>query len=301
MDHIVVLPASLLKRGERIRDDDLPFDIELLSYYQNSSLVARQEAGNNLATAGIGLKADVEELPPATGVDETSSVDVPSAYVTLYKKGTDQPLDTYLVSVLLGMQDMHDTVDVDGKPYDIALRFKRSYRDFSVYLDDVRAESYIGTATPRDYSSYIHLVAPKQGIDRDIRIWMNNPLRFGGETFYQSGYSPAAPGQRETTTLQVVSNTGWMIPYVSCMIVGTGLLAQFGLSLLRFLRRRDQADPEAEAEPFTAEVGEDAYLTRAQRAKRVAGATPPTTTSSARNPRPLRAIGWPSPSRRRSR
>ena len=46
-------------------------------------------------------------------------------------------------------------------------------------------------------------------------------------------------GPPETTSLQVVKNTGWMIPYVGCMIVAVGMLAHFSLTLVRFLRRRD--------------------------------------------------------------
>src|SRR5262249_41638039 len=42
------------------------------------------------------------------------------------------------------------------------------------------------------------------------------------------------------TTLQVVTNFGWMIPYIACMIVATGLLAHFSLTLVRFLRRREE-------------------------------------------------------------
>jgi ABC-type transport system involved in cytochrome c biogenesis permease subunit len=41
--------------------------------------------------------------------------------------------------------------------------------------------------------------------------------------------------------LQIVSNNGWMIPYVSCMIVGVGMCYQFILTLLRFLNRWDRA------------------------------------------------------------
>ena len=36
-----------------------------------------------------------------------------------------------------------------------------------------------------------------------------------------------------------MTNTGWMIPYVACMLVATGMLAQFSITLLRFVRRRD--------------------------------------------------------------
>ena len=39
-----------------------------------------------------------------------------------------------------------------------------------------------------------------------MKIWMNNPLRFAGETFYQSSYF--VDRGREGTVLQVVTNTG---------------------------------------------------------------------------------------------
>ena len=71
---------------------------------------------------------------------------------------------------------------------------------------------------------------------------MNEPLRYGGETFYQSGYDDGVRSGTgvKATTLQVVANVGWMIPYIACMIVATGLLAQFSLTLVRFLKRREE-------------------------------------------------------------
>ncbi|MCE9604022.1 MAG: cytochrome c biogenesis protein CcsA [Planctomycetia bacterium] len=73
---------------------------------------------------------------------------------------------------------------------------------------------------------------------------MNSPMRFAGETFYQSGYSEAG---RKLTTLSVVENSGWMLPYVSCMIVAVGMLAQFGIVLLRFLSRQQKPGDELKA------------------------------------------------------
>ena len=62
---------------------------------------------------------------------------------------------------------------------------------------------------------------------------MNNPLRYAGETFYQSSFEPG----RNLTVLQVVRNRGWMIPYLTCMFVGVGLTVHMGSNLLRFLRK----------------------------------------------------------------
>jgi ABC-type transport system involved in cytochrome c biogenesis permease subunit len=69
---------------------------------------------------------------------------------------------------------------------------------------------------------------------------MNNPLRFAGETFYQSQYKIDPRTMREVSSFQVVRNAGWMIPYISCMIVVVGLVGHFWGTLIRFLVRREQ-------------------------------------------------------------
>ncbi len=146
-------------------------------------------------------------------------------------------------------------VNVEGKPYRLALRFKRTYKPYSLKLNDVRSDKYMGTDTPKDYSSMVHvrMDSPRPGrrkVDRDgVRIWMNNPLRFEGETFYQSNVGVDPITREETTGLQVVTNTGWMIPYVSCMIVAVGMLFQFSVALMRFLNRLQPA-----ATPFAYET-----------------------------------------------
>ena len=103
-------------------------------------------------------------------------------------------------------------------------------------LIDVRKDDYPGTDKPRNYSSDVKLVDPGHKLDRKVRIWMNNPLRYAGETIYQSGYHKI--GNHEITTLQVVKNTGWMIPYMGCMMVAVGMVAQFGRTLVRFCAPR---------------------------------------------------------------
>ncbi len=123
-----------------------------------------------------------------------------------------------------------------GKPNDLKLRFKHLFKPYQITLLDVRKDDYVGTSMARNYSSQVRLEDPTRNVKFETKIWMNNPLRYAGETFYQSGYN-VGPGGVETSTLQVVRNTGWMIPYVACMIAATGMLAHFIIVLLRFLRR----------------------------------------------------------------
>jgi hypothetical protein len=66
---------------------------------------------------------------------------------------------------------------------------------------------------------------------------MNNPLRYAGETYYQSGFDQDNRG----TILQVVKNPSWLTPYLSCLLVGGGLVVQFLIHLLNFTMKRRTA------------------------------------------------------------
>ena len=237
-DKVVAIPKSHIVKDRLITHPDLPVDLKIVRLLPNSGLRVKGPVEPNEATVGAGLQMIAEELQINAGADSGGKVDNTAAYVQVLKKGTTDSLGTHLVSVEQSNRELPETITVDGKSYELWLRSARKYQPYSVHLKDVRADNYIGTATARNYSSDIRLLDPTRKVDKEIKIWMNNPLRFAGETFYQSDYIPGKP---ETTIFQVVSNSGWMVPYVSCMIVGTGMLAQFLITLSRFLKRRDRA------------------------------------------------------------
>jgi ABC-type transport system involved in cytochrome c biogenesis permease subunit len=246
-DQVITVPQPLLREGETIRHPELPFDIRVVRYLKNAVLRDVRPGEDNLSDTGVGQRFVAEVARASSGADTSGQVDLAAMYAELLDKDSGQSLGTVLLSQILSSQDIPEKVTVDGKPYDVSLRFKRNYKDYRIALKDVRKDDYLGTSTPRDYSSYIRLVDTNRGVDSDFRIWMNNPLRYAGETFYQSGYNRDRDGV-EVTDLQVVTNTGWMMPYVGCMFVVVGMLAHFGLTLERFLTRRAQSESKALAE-----------------------------------------------------
>jgi ABC-type transport system involved in cytochrome c biogenesis permease subunit len=242
-DDVVVIPRQVLtdsqERKKTIEHEDLPFDVTVVEYHKNSELRRFQEGAENPADRGVGLDYVVHPVRPSGGADADGAVDLASAYVRLTDKKTGEDLGTHLVSLLTSLQDHAEEVRVGDKTYEMFLRFRRSYKPYAMKLIDVVREDYYGTDTPRDYSSIVRVTDPDRNVDREVKIWMNNPLRYAGETFYQSHYEPGRDGI-ETTVFQVVRNTGWMIPYVACMIVAVGMLAHFWGTLLRFLTRRER-------------------------------------------------------------
>ena len=108
------------------------------------------------------------------------------------------------------------------------------YLGYSVTLKDFRHDVYAGTDIPKNFSSLVQLRDPTRGEDREVLIYMNQPLRYAGKAFYQASF-----GKNDTLSiLQVVENPGWLLPYISCVLVGIGLIVHFGISLRRGLRRR---------------------------------------------------------------
>jgi cytochrome c biogenesis protein ResB len=100
-------------------------------------------------------------------------------------------------------------------------------------LKDFTHELYPGTQIPKNFSSTIHLADDVNHERRQVLIYMNHPLRYLGDTYYQSGFEPDNSG----TVLQVVRNPSYQAPYIACIVVSIGLIFQFTLHLTGFARR----------------------------------------------------------------
>ncbi|QDT08935.1 cytochrome c biogenesis protein [Planctomycetes bacterium K23_9] len=248
-DIVVAVPGSRLRQAandkNKISDPSLPVDVAVVRFLENSQL--KRPGKENLATQGLGLEVEATEQRKSGGAE--SSINVVSAYIELFGKGTDDSLGTHLVSQWLSdnaaltlnpkTPDDYDKITANDKEYKVGLRYHREVKPYWVQLEDVRRVTYSGTDTPRDYSSFIRIVDPVSGEDRRERVWMNNPLRFRGETYFQSSYE-SLPNGKEWTSLQVVRNSGWLIPYVACSITALGMLVHFFGTLQRFLSRRER-------------------------------------------------------------
>ena len=241
--------------GEPITLEELPFSIDVVDYFPNSLVTRVGPVAENLATTGFGTGWIAMRRPPEGGASSRSNIT--SAYVRLKRREDGTDLGTYLVSQFLndrsqlfmaGEGDVCDQIEVDGEPWRLQMRFRREYKPYSVTLDDVRRIDYSASETPRDYSSFVTFTDPATGAEQPGRIWMNNPVRYRGETFYQSQYSQVQlpDGQvSEMTGLQVVENAGWLIPYVACVLAFWGMLAHFGGTFVRFADRHEREQERA--------------------------------------------------------
>lgn len=260
---VYAIPEAMIRStgpGQVIDDESLPCKLRIVEFMPNSILEPVEDSQTNPATAGMGLKSIARNIKPYGGA-VADKVNLASAYVEILDKQTDESLGTYLLaqeqndqSQLYAalLQDNREQVEIDGKPFEMAIRYRQERKGYDVFLKDVQRIDYSGTETPRDYSSVIVITDRETGESQEDKTWMNNPVRYQGETFYQSRYNklPTGNGQFiETTGLQVVENAGWVIPYVACMMVFWGMFAHFGGTFFRFANKYSRSNVDAENRP----------------------------------------------------
>lgn len=226
----IAIPMARLRKGASITHPELPFRVEVIEFLPNAALRPLSEPGEGWqetpADRGIGPGALLARLPEARSLDETN---IPAVLFRLHDGS--RTVGTWLGWAALN-QDQRAR-SPDGRQWDMRLRFRRDYKPFSITLRDFRHDRYPGTDIPKDFSSFITLTSPEDRTGRDIRIYMNHPLRHGGYTFYQHQFA----NNDRTSILLVVANPTWLLPYISCVLVMAGLTVQFTLSLARHRRK----------------------------------------------------------------
>jgi len=259
-EQVIAIPARLLARGGEITHEKLPFAVRVRHYWPNSEPNFRAPMQQNdppLTTNGVARNFDFRELHLTHKMDDKN---VPTAIVELSGGGVTpgmwvvsgwggdetmvfglrryytEQLGPQMASSIIGRLTEPQSVDAGGRRFTFTLRPARAYEPYSLTLLKATHAVYPGTKTPKDYRSRVRINNPARGEDREVEIYMNNPLRYAGLTFFQ--HQMSFPGETPSSTLQVVRNPGWITPYAGCIIVASGLIIQFMIHLVGFLSKR---------------------------------------------------------------
>jgi hypothetical protein len=226
-DQVISVPESQLYRGNRI---ELPVDflqVEIKDFYPNAALVSpSQLPSQNYPHLAVGPMAVAVQMEKTYKENERNQ---PATTVAISQSG--DLIGTW--SLAAGFP-RPISFQAAGKTCQIVLRPKRFYKPFAIQLLQFRHDRYAGTEIAKNFSSRIKLMDPSKHEDRESLIFMNNPLRYRGYTFFQAGFD----NNDTTTVLQVAQNPSWLVPYISCALIVLGMLLQFGMHLLSFVKRR---------------------------------------------------------------
>jgi hypothetical protein len=236
-DEVYGVSERALARGGVVPVPGTPLSLHVRAYQRNAK-IGRPAPGQPTAgaTQGVGVGLAFLPLPPVTSDEQ---IDLSVAVVEVLAGG--KSVGTWLASN--AVEEPQPFV-ADGRTYTLALRPRREYLPYTLTLEEFRHDVYPGTDIPKNFSSLVRLQNPAMGEDRAVLIYMNQPLRYDGKAFYQASF-----GKGDTLSiLQVVENPGWLIPYISTVLVTLGLLVHFGISLRRGLRRPTDASPPQQQE-----------------------------------------------------
>lgn len=221
-DEVFAIPATMLAEFVIVDLPSTAISLNVRRFFPNAQLSDRAPSDPTpLATMGVGTGVNIVEREVTTSDDEDNHV---SALVEPMVAGHSQGV--WLVSQAV---DAPQSFSHEGHTYQLSIRPRRSYLPYTISLKKFTHAVYPGTDIPKDFSSLVHISNPLRGEERDVLIYMNQPLRYDGKAFYQASF-----GKGDTMSiLQVVENPGWLLPYVSCVLVTLGLLFHFALSLRR--------------------------------------------------------------------
>jgi hypothetical protein len=232
-DSVHTIPASLLKPGKRIDVPNTALSIQTVRYHPNAQ-IGRATSGtpvDTIATRGAAVKMGIVVTPEAETYAE-GEFNTATAFVEVING--DDSLGIWLVSNVIDERFPPQMVQVAGAEWEITLRFTRHYYPFKVELIDFSHDKYPGTAIPFNFSSEVKVHHQDSTKNQKALIYMNHPLRYEGLTFYQASFA----NQDKTSIFQVVRNPGWLLPYVSVLLMGLGMCVQFGMHFVIFLGKR---------------------------------------------------------------
>lgn len=226
-DQVISIPDSQLYKGHKIVLPVDSLEVGIDEYFINSALLRPDQLpSSNYPHLQIGPMAISVQTERTYKENERN---MPTAAVSVWQGG----IHVGSWNLAAGFP-RPVSFQVGGKSYQIVLRPKRFYKPFAIQLVQFSHDRYAGTDIPKNFSSRVRLVDSSRHEDRETLIYMNHPLRYQGLTFYQSGFE----NNDKTTILQVVQNPSWLIPYVSCALIAFGMLLQFGMHLISFIKRR---------------------------------------------------------------
>jgi hypothetical protein len=212
-----------------VRLPKLPFDLELQGYVQN----ARPMAAASMAPPKGEPLVEGWFLFSQTPNKETE-MDTPGVHARVL--GRDgKGGEIFLLSTLARAPF---TVEADGRSFVISFDKRVWPVPFQVKLVDARSEYHPNTSRPKLFESDI--IRIEDGRESKVFIEMNEPMRYGGMTFYQRTMMNGVSGaDREASVsgFEVVRNPSDKWPEYSIYLSGFGLCLHFLLKLGGFLFR----------------------------------------------------------------
>ena len=217
---VTAYDARAFKPGFQVPFNGQDFTLTVKEFYPNCDAFSDTAALNNPSVFNVtGIT-----LLTAKPIDKEKEQNIAGASFDLDFDHKPHTLYVY------GAEARATPVDIDGQTYYFILRHQRFPLPFTIRLDHFKAEFHPGTDMAKSYESLVTITTGS--LERQVRIYMNNPLRYKDYTVYQASYDTDSATGRQSSTLAVVKNSARVLPYIACLVVFFGLALHFLIQAL---------------------------------------------------------------------
>jgi len=222
---VTSLDTKNFKSGYQVPFDNKDFSLTVHAFYLNSDAFS----DNTAKLDPLILNASGITILNEKALDKEREQNIEGGIFDL--KANNKSYSLYLY----GAEAQATSVKIAGQDYFFILRHRRFPLPFEIRLDHFKAEFHPGTEMAKSYESLVTITTG--ALQRQVRIYMNNPLRYKDYTVYQASYDTDSTG-RQYSTLAVVKNYARVLPYIACLLVFFGLALHFLIQALMAKRNR---------------------------------------------------------------
>jgi len=199
------------------KQEGIPFDIKLIQYAPNASIIS--SAGNG-SIDGFDIKM--------LSVEKDEAKNVPAVKISVMDRS----------SILWGNSVLPYILNENGNEWQLRVVRHRGQLPFKLKLKKFNMELHPNTDTPSAFESSVEV-----DDKNEILIQMNEPLRREGVAVFQSSYEKHVSGNQVsyTSVFSTVVNPSDQWPLYACILLSIGLLIHFIPMLTRYTRQSKES------------------------------------------------------------
>lgn len=224
-----------------VRSEPLPFDVVVNGYARNATPIP---VSAPMAAGVAGKEIDGFKLSPQKPAKEAEQ-NLPGCFLEIRPRDGGEPVEGILWAGSYRFdpreKPMPFVFESGGRRYGALLAKKSWTVPFEMRLDEFLFERHPGVSTARNYESRVTRFAEGQP-EKPLEIKMNEPMRYGGYTFFQESFGPSGsqPGDEMFSQFAVANNPADQWPLYALIVTGVGLGVHFVVMLVQFTIRSRQ-------------------------------------------------------------
>lgn len=228
-DQVTSFGPGWLTSNKIIDHEDFPFNIQVISFFQNATWVRRVSPDQNDQRHGFAKNFDLQSAP----LEKESEQNTAGLVFRIDGLTPQNNSSQNGIYAIFEHMQIPQTITVDDATYVLSLRRARTHLPFRLHLIDFEKKLHPATGIAKSYKSVVNVI--DQDLSQRTVIQMNEPLRYKGYTFYQSSFIEGP--DTETTVLSVVKNVGMIFPYVTSIIMCLGLIIHLFVKMPKLFRK----------------------------------------------------------------